>query len=135
MIVAEGSPGALGGRAASQAQVSWQDRDGPRSEQTAEPTRMVARLAARYDGDGPLVIAISDTGAGMPETEVAQLLEPGPIAADARPRGVGADGLGLGLPLVQALAAANGAKLAIESAPGKGTSARVVFGKDRVVPV
>jgi ABC-2 type transport system ATP-binding protein len=33
--------------------VSWQDGDRPRSERTAEPTRMVAGLAARYDGEVP----------------------------------------------------------------------------------
>jgi ABC-2 type transport system ATP-binding protein len=53
LIVAEGQPGTLGGRASSQALVSWQDNDGPRSERTAEPTRVVADLAARYDGEVP----------------------------------------------------------------------------------
>ena len=44
-------------------------------------------------------------------------------------------GLGLGLPLTRALAAANGAKLAVESTPGQGTRVTISFGKDRIVPV
>ena len=44
-------------------------------------------------------------------------------------------GLGLGLPLTRALAAANGAALAIESAPGRGTRVTIAFAKDRLVPV
>jgi ABC-2 type transport system ATP-binding protein len=53
MIVAAGSPAELGGRAAAEAVVSWQDVDGTRSERTAEPTRAIARLAERYDGEVP----------------------------------------------------------------------------------
>ena len=44
-------------------------------------------------------------------------------------------GLGLGLPLTRALAAANGAMLTIESAPGRGTCVTIAFPNDRVVPV
>lgn len=93
-------------------------------------------VAARYAGDGPLTIAVSDTGAGMARSEVERLLVPGRGRRAARRSSTaGAKGLGLGLPLVQALAAANGAELVIESAPGQGTSASIVFKKDRVIPV
>lgn len=93
-------------------------------------------IAARYEGDGPLSISVSDTGAGLSAREVERLLTPGG-AAQTRSQGGTAhsDGLGLGLPLVQALAAANGAKFHIESTPGAGTSASLVFGKGRIVPV
>jgi ABC-2 type transport system ATP-binding protein len=53
VIVAEGSPADLGGQAATAAVVSWQDRDGRRSERTEEPTRVVTGLAARYGGEVP----------------------------------------------------------------------------------
>ncbi|MGH3167279.1 MAG: ABC transporter ATP-binding protein [Trebonia sp.] len=53
VIVAEGRPADLGGRAATAAVVGWQDGDGQRSERTAEPTRVVAELAARYGGEIP----------------------------------------------------------------------------------
>jgi signal transduction histidine kinase len=48
----------------------------------------------------------------------------------ARPEGAG---LGLGLPLTRALAAANGAALVIESVPGQGTCVTISFGPDRIV--
>jgi two-component system, cell cycle sensor histidine kinase PleC len=75
-------------------------------------------VAVAYDVDGPLTIAVADTGPGI---------------ADA-PKSEGTS-LGLGLPLTRALAAANGAALAVESAPGRGTRVTISFGKDRVVPV
>jgi len=53
VIVAAGSPADLGGRAAAEAVVSWQDSDGRKSERTAEPTRAIAALAARYGGEVP----------------------------------------------------------------------------------
>jgi ABC-2 type transport system ATP-binding protein len=53
VIVAEGSPADLGGRAAAAAVVGWQDRDGWRCERTGEPTRLVTDLAARYGGEVP----------------------------------------------------------------------------------
>jgi ABC-2 type transport system ATP-binding protein len=53
VIVAAGSPDDLGGRAVAEAVVSWQDDDGTRSERTAEPTRVVAGLAARFGGEVP----------------------------------------------------------------------------------
>lgn len=103
-------------------------------------------VSARYSGDGPLTVAIADTGGGMSRGEVDRLLgrtkqnlrpprataKRAPLAPVAPELGVG---LGLGLPLVQALAAANGAKLSIESLPGHGTSAAVIFRKDRVIPI
>lgn len=100
------------------------------------PSGGTVTVAARYGGDGPLVIAVSDTGSGMSRREIEGALGRG--RAPRREKRVGtafAQGLGLGLPLVAALAHANGAELVIESAPGAGTSASLVFGKDRVIPV
>jgi signal transduction histidine kinase len=75
-------------------------------------------VAVAYHGDGPLTICVADTGPGMSDAPKAD-----------------STGLGLGLPLTRALAAANGAALAIESAPGRGTRVTISFAKDRVVPV
>jgi two-component system cell cycle sensor histidine kinase PleC len=75
-------------------------------------------VAATYAVDGPLTISVADTGPGMTDTPKTD-----------------PEGLGLGLPLTRALAAANGAALAIDSAPGRGTRVTISFGKDRVVPV
>ncbi len=93
-------------------------------------------VAARSGGDGLLSITVSDTGSGMSVAEIERRLAPVARAPrEARGGAAKGEGLGLGLPLVQALAAANGAELSILSAPGKGTSASVVFEKGRVVPV
>jgi ABC-2 type transport system ATP-binding protein len=53
VIVAEGRPADLGGRAAAAAVVGWQDGGSQQSERTEEPTRVVAELAARYGGEVP----------------------------------------------------------------------------------
>lgn len=53
-VVAEGEPAALRGRLGTGATVEWTDRDGsPRSAATETPTRTVAELAARFDGEVP----------------------------------------------------------------------------------
>jgi len=51
-LVALGEPATLGGRAASDAQVSWDTPDGRRTVSTTEPARVVVELAAQY-GDLP----------------------------------------------------------------------------------
>ena len=76
-------------------------------------------VAIAYRADGPLTIAVADTGPGMASQ---------PVTASAK-------GLGLGLPLSRALAAANGAEFVIESAPGEGTCVTISFAKNRLVPV
>jgi len=92
----------------------------------ARPGDRVA-VAVACRGDGPLDITVADTGPGM---------EPGPSHdGNAAASGHPSKGLGLGLPLTRALAAANGATLLIDSAPGKGTRATISFGKDRLIPV
>jgi signal transduction histidine kinase len=75
-------------------------------------------VTAACEADGPLTIAVADTGPGMDDAPKAD-----PV------------GLGLGLPLTRALAAANGATLTIESARGRGTRVTLSFAKDRLVPV
>ena len=83
------------------------------------------RVAVACRDDGPLDISVADTGPGM---------GPEPACGGDAP-GRRGTGLGLGLPLTRALAAANGATFAIDSAPGKGTVATISFSKDRLVPV
>lgn len=84
-----------------------------------------------YDCDGAFSYVVKDTGRGMSEQEIAAALrgeEP-----DGKTRDGG--GLGVGLPLVQKLASANGARFELLSAPDQGTQARVIFPKDRTVHV
>jgi ABC-2 type transport system ATP-binding protein len=47
-LVALGEPATLGGRGASDAQVSWDTPDGRRTVSTTEPTRVVAELAKKF---------------------------------------------------------------------------------------
>jgi signal transduction histidine kinase len=90
-------------------------------------------LATAYGADGCLCIEVADTGPGMPGPE-----SPSPLPSlSAGPEGAAATlaRRGIGLPLTRALAEANGAALIVDSTPGHGTRATIVFGKDRVVPV
>jgi ABC-2 type transport system ATP-binding protein len=52
-VVATDTPAGLGGRDTATATVSWLDHDGPHRLRTDAPTRAVAELAARYDGEIP----------------------------------------------------------------------------------
>lgn len=52
-IVAEGTPGEIGGGATKRVRVSWRDTDGtPRSEETTEPTRLLHQLTSDAMGAG-----------------------------------------------------------------------------------
>jgi ABC-2 type transport system ATP-binding protein len=48
-----GTPATLGGRATDGTVVSWHDPEGARTIVTAEPTRVVTELAARFGGEVP----------------------------------------------------------------------------------
>jgi signal transduction histidine kinase len=90
------------------------------------------QLSTRYECRRALSIEVADTGDGMTEAELSRALAPnaGPGAAGCRRAGSG-----YGLPLVRALAAANGGTLELESVRGQGTRATVRFAHERVVPV
>lgn len=91
----------------------------------------VMRVSTRQTRAGRVEIEIADTGTGMSAREIAEALDKtSPPAPGPRREG----GLGFGLPLVRALAEANGAELSILSEVGKGTTATVSFAKDRVTP-
>ncbi|NWH08612.1 MAG: PAS domain-containing protein [Alphaproteobacteria bacterium] len=82
-------------------------------------------LAAGLLSDGGLRVAVSDTGPGMTEEQMALALEPFGRAKSVANRQK--EGTGLGLPLAKALAEANRASFTIRSAPGRGTSVEIVF--------
>ena len=47
------SPAGLGGRRHARALVGWRDENGPQRLESADPTRTVLELAARFGGEGP----------------------------------------------------------------------------------
>jgi ABC-2 type transport system ATP-binding protein len=52
-IIEVGTPARLGGRDNATTTVSWQGPNGPESEQTDTPTRVVTELAQRFGGEVP----------------------------------------------------------------------------------
>ncbi len=72
--------------------------------------------------DDALEVTVADTGVGIPAEDLARLGRPYEQAGDAEQR---AQGSGLGLALVRALAGLHGGTLALDSTPGVGTAATV----------
>ena len=72
---------------------------------------------------------VHDTGVGMTKDEVAAAMQPFHQLGTAPRRQTGT---GLGLPVTKALAGVNRARLLIASERGAGTSADVIFSKDRL---
>jgi signal transduction histidine kinase len=82
-------------------------------------------VSSAWRPDGQVRIAVRDTGSGMSREAIRQAL-----SAEAQARGrtaSGAGSTGFGLPLVKALAEANGASIDIDSAIGEGTRVAVTF--------
>ena len=87
-------------------------------EVTIEATRLV-----RPDQPSQVEVAVSDTGAGIPEHDLPRLTERFYRVDKARSRELG--GTGLGLAIVKHIVQAHKGELKIESAVGKGTTMRV----------
>jgi two-component system OmpR family sensor kinase len=104
-------------------------------EHTPPGTPVAVRLAPVRDG---AVLEVADAGPGMSEQDAARAFDrfhrgsdrPGSTGpdGDAGPPGNGASprvGSGLGLSIVQAIAAAHGGQAVLESWPGRGTLVRI----------
>jgi signal transduction histidine kinase len=89
-------------------------------------------VAAELTPEGDLAVRISDTGIGIPPADLTRVLQPfGQVeGACARRHG----GIGLGLPLVKSFVELHGGRLTLVSELGKGTTVRLVFPKERVLP-
>ncbi len=87
-------------------------------------------VSLRQLPEGGLELSVKDDGPGMSEEELDRALEP---FSRVERTGEGKPGTGLGLPLAKALAEANKARFEVESEPGRGTIARVVFPPHRVL--
>ena len=81
--------------------------------------------------DGSLTIAVSDTGIGMSEQDIATAMQPYGQVENKLIRQH--EGTGLGLPLVHALTELHGGSVKISSIPGKGTTVSVNLRGDRVL--
>jgi signal transduction histidine kinase len=81
--------------------------------------------------DGEAWTTISDTGIGMAPEIQERIFEKFYRAREARD--VEAQGLGLGLSLVQELVQAHGGRVEVQSAPGEGSTFRVVLPRGDVV--
>src|SRR5205823_4382282 len=83
----------------------------------------VAVRAAAAVGGGVVAVDVTDTGVGIPPTDLPRITERFYRVDKARSRELG--GTGLGLAIVKHLVFAHGAQLRIESEPGRGTTVRV----------
>jgi PAS domain S-box-containing protein len=88
-------------------------------------------VSAEVDAGGGLTLAVTDTGVGMSEEELALALEP--FEQVEKDVASGTPGTGLGLPLARALTEANRAQFRIESAPKAGTRVALTFAPTQVL--
>jgi PAS domain S-box-containing protein len=87
-------------------------------------------LTAGLETDGGYRLSVSDTGIGMSAADQEIALSPfGQVDSSLARR---YEGTGLGLPLSKALVELHGGRLAIDSAPGEGTTVHVVLPASRV---
>jgi signal transduction histidine kinase len=86
------------------------------------------RIERAHDG---VDIVVQDNGEGIPADKLPIIMEPFGQADTSYARSRG--GVGLGLPIVKALAELHGGRFTIESIFGQGTTARLHLPEDRVV--
>jgi len=82
------------------------------------------KLAA-HEVDGQIDIVIEDTGSGIPDDMLLEILKPF-TRVDSDPM-VANEGAGLGLSIVQSLIEAHGGGLSFDSEVGRGTTVRVLL--------
>jgi len=83
--------------------------------------RNFVRAETRTDASGRAVVEIQDTGAGIPRELVGRIFDP---FFTTKPVGVGT---GLGLSICHGIVASLGGEIQVDSAPGKGTTFRVIL--------
>ncbi len=96
------------------------------------PSGGTVRLAARLNGEGELALTVADTGVGMSPREIEDSVVPF-VQVDSR-LARRTPGSGLGLPITKRLIEMHGGRLALESVPGRGTTATLYFPANRLLP-
>jgi len=86
----------------------------------------LVKLAAERE-DGGIKITVTDYGCGIPRDQLQKIFEPFYRLDTARNRVLAGGGVGLGLTLCKRIVDVHGAKMQIESEPGKGTTVEVLF--------
>jgi signal transduction histidine kinase len=87
-------------------------------------------VAAEIDAQGRFVISVADTGIGISEQDLADVVLPFKQVDSSLARRY--EGTGLGLPLIHRLIEMHDGQLEIESVLGVGTTVRAVFPEQRV---
>ncbi len=90
-------------------------------------------LFSNYDTDGAFRLSITDTGIGMSAAEVNKALSPFGQVDNSLDRS--SDGVGLGLPLAQAIMGIHQGRLEILSEKSIGTTVTLIFPSERIVKV
>ncbi len=94
------------------------------------PRGGIVTLRCSLNASGEPFISVSDNGPGIPEHEVPLVLRSFGQGAFARENAEG--GSGLGLPIVKGLAELHGGRLELDTCEDCGTTATVVFGRERL---
>ncbi len=89
-------------------------------------------VSGGIDSTGDVVIAIKDTGIGIPEAEIPRVMDAFSQASNTRRSGE--TGTGLGLSIAKALVELHGGRLTLASALGKGTTVSIHLPRERIVP-
>lgn len=84
------------------------------------------------DPDGKMIFTVMDTGIGIPEEQMAEVLKPFGRTELSKLHNI--EGSGLGLPLTKGLVEAHGGELEIKSTVGMGTTVTVRMPANRVIP-
>lgn len=87
------------------------------------------RVSAGVGADDGIWVRIADDGMGIAADEIGQIFEPFGRAKST----IATEGTGLGLPLSRNLMRLHGGELEVDSAPGRGTIARMSFPPARTV--
>lgn len=88
------------------------------------PIAVRVRVVDGPDGAAELHISVADRGPGIPRREQSRIFDKFYRVAGSSSR---AGGTGMGLAIVQGLVAAHGGRVAVESAPGQGSTFTVIL--------